>query len=183
MTVKICGYADRVSAAPGQTLKFMVNCELPSYRAEIVRLICGDSNPNGPGVKEVVVDAPVNQTYPGRRQAIESGSYVSIESHPLLESAESLSLQAMIWPTTPDKGVQVIMAKWRDADQSGIALVIGARRRARRDARRWPRRRRGRVDGQAAPRPRVVLRRRHLRRRHARPLDLSGAGDPLPARR
>jgi len=126
MTVKICGYTDRLSVPPGQAIRFMVNCELPSYRAEIVRLICGDSNPSGPGVKEVVVDTLVNQTYPGRAQAIESGSYIVVDSHPLLESAESTTFQAMIWPTTPDKGLQVIMAKWCEVDQSGIALVIGA---------------------------------------------------------
>jgi len=122
--VKISGYSDPLSAAPGETIRFMVNCELSEYRADIVRLVCGDANPAGPGVKESAIDTPVNRTYPGRAQAIESGSHVVIDAHPLMESLESLTLQAMIWPTTPDRGRQVIMARWRDRDQAGIALVI-----------------------------------------------------------
>ncbi len=125
--MRITGYCDKLSAAPGETIKFMVNCELSAYTAEVVRIICGDTNPQGPGVKEKVVKTPVNKTYKGRKQAIEAGSYVVIPSTPLLESLGSFSLQAMIWPTTPGKGRQVIMAKFRDRDKSGMALVISER--------------------------------------------------------
>ena len=67
----LCGYSDRLSAPPGQAIRFMVNCERPSYEAQIVRLICGDSNPIGPGVKEAPIDSAVNGAHPGRAQAIE----------------------------------------------------------------------------------------------------------------
>ena len=50
--LKITGYSDRVSARPGETIKFMVNCELGNYRTDIVKLICGDSSPDGPDFKE-----------------------------------------------------------------------------------------------------------------------------------
>ncbi len=36
--------------------------EAPRYRADIVRLIHGDANPKGPGIKETVVDAPSSST-------------------------------------------------------------------------------------------------------------------------
>jgi hypothetical protein len=64
--MKITGYGDKLSAAPGETIKFMVNCELPAYTVEVVRIICGDTNPAGPGVKEKVVKTPVTKTYKGR---------------------------------------------------------------------------------------------------------------------
>ena len=35
----VVGYADRMSVAPGETIRFMVSSQLPTYRAEIVRLI------------------------------------------------------------------------------------------------------------------------------------------------
>src|SRR5262245_44961356 len=111
MTLQISGYTDRLSAPPGQPIRFMVNCELPSYRAEVVRLICGDSNPAGPGVKEARVETAIDGTYPGRAQAIESGSYVEVPHGPHLVLGERFTLQAMIWPTTPAKGEQVIAAK------------------------------------------------------------------------
>ncbi len=45
--MKITGYSDRLSAAPGETIRFMAHCELPTYRADIVRVICGDTNRKG----------------------------------------------------------------------------------------------------------------------------------------
>ena len=44
----ITGYTDRISVRPGETIKFMVNCEHPTYQADIVRLICADDTPAGP---------------------------------------------------------------------------------------------------------------------------------------
>ena len=55
------GYADALSARPGETIRFMVSSELPEYRAQMVRLIHGDINPLGPGFKEELVDAAVNK--------------------------------------------------------------------------------------------------------------------------
>jgi len=50
--MKITAYANKVSAAPGETIDFMVNCEAKEFKADIVQLICGDMNPDGPGYKE-----------------------------------------------------------------------------------------------------------------------------------
>ena len=122
--MKITGYSDKLSAAPGETISFMVNCELPRYTVDIVRIICGDTNPAGPGAKEEVVKTPVNKTYKGRKQTIEAGSYVSIPHCPLLDTLDSFSFQAFIWPTTPEKGRQVIASKFRDRDKAGFAVVI-----------------------------------------------------------
>ena len=122
--MKITGYADKISARPGETLQFMVNCERPRYRADIVRLVCGDLNPEGPGIREHVVKTPANKSYKGRAQTIESGSYVLIANSPLLQDLQSFTVQAMLWPTTPDKGTQAIVSKWQDRRRSGFALVI-----------------------------------------------------------
>ena len=72
----ITGYADRLSVQPGEMIRFMVSAELPTYRADIVRLIHGDPNPKGPGFKEELVEAPVNKDYAGRHQDLPNGSYV-----------------------------------------------------------------------------------------------------------
>ena len=62
----IAGYANRVSAAPGETIDFMVSAEAATYRCDIVRIVCGDENPDGPGFKEKVVRTAANGTYKGR---------------------------------------------------------------------------------------------------------------------
>lgn len=51
---QVVGYADRLSVQASQTIRFMVSCELPQYRADIVRLIHGNANLAGPGLKEKV---------------------------------------------------------------------------------------------------------------------------------
>ena len=122
--IKITGYSDEISVRPGETIKFMVSSELPAYRAEIVRLICGDTNPDGPGYKEEPIKTPVNKRYKGRRQTLHPGSHAIVESCPLLEGVESFSVQAMIWPTTPMNGQQGLVTKWRERDKSGFGLVI-----------------------------------------------------------
>jgi N,N-dimethylformamidase len=122
--MQIVGYSDRLSVPPGERIHFMVSCEgADTYRADIVQLIHGDTNPAGPGFKERDVQTPVSKEYPARTQAIHSGSYVLV-AHDDAFSIPAVSLQAMIWPTTPAKGAQGLITKWSAADQGGYALVI-----------------------------------------------------------
>jgi N,N-dimethylformamidase len=126
VTLRIVGYADQMSVRPGDTLKVMISCEAgaASYRAQLVRLICGDDSPNGPGYKERPVEHPANGAYPGRRQRINAGSYVLVAANPVLQSLTSFTLQALIWPTTPERGAQTLLGRWDATQQAGYALAI-----------------------------------------------------------
>jgi N,N-dimethylformamidase len=122
--LKITGYSDRLYGRPGDTIEFKVNCEdAGEYDAEIVRIICGDTNPKGPGVKETVIETPANGRYKGRPQYIQAGSFVEVASAPALEKLESFSVEAFIWPTTPKKGEQALISKW-STDSRGFALIV-----------------------------------------------------------
>lgn len=119
----LTGYSDLLYCRPGETIAFKVNCPAaPEYRADIVQIICGDTNPDGPGVKEIVVETPANGVYPGRTQDIHAGSYVEVPNEPLLQAMSSFSLQAYVWPTTPDKGEQGLITKW--SGTTGFALIV-----------------------------------------------------------
>ena len=85
--MKIVGYTDRLSVAPGDTLRFLVSAAVPSYHAQIVRLIHGDPNPEGPGFKEERIATSIDGEYPGREQHFHSGSHVVVPPHPLLSAA------------------------------------------------------------------------------------------------
>ena len=64
--IDLLGYADRLAVRPGDTIAFKVSCEngATRYRADIVRLRCGDDRPDGTGFKEkVVADASGNGEY------------------------------------------------------------------------------------------------------------------------
>lgn len=122
--MKLTGYADRASARPGDTLRFMINCERPRYRADIVRLICGDAHPEGPGYKEKLVRTRVSREYPGRRQVIEAGSYAMVDDAPPLRELKSFSVQAWVWPTLPGRGLQMLCSRWNERSKAGFALVV-----------------------------------------------------------
>ena len=123
---RIVGYTDRISAAPGETVRFMVSCYgVARYRADIVRLISGDLHPDGAGFKEQVIETAAGGEYAGREQVIHGGSHGVIDDGAPFAALSSFTLQAMIWPTTPARGRQVLLGKWSERDQCGYALVIG----------------------------------------------------------
>ncbi len=122
--LRITGYSDQYSVCPGDRIRFYVNSENnEEYEAQMVRLIHGDTNPDGPGYKEEEIAASCNMNYPGRNQRIHGGSYVIIPQDDRL-NLKSFTLQAYIFPTTPDKGRQGILTKWVEERGSGYGLFI-----------------------------------------------------------
>ncbi|HZA91109.1 MAG TPA: LamG domain-containing protein [Gemmatimonadales bacterium] len=122
--MELVGYADRLSVAPGETIRFMVSCDRDMYRANLVRLIHGDENPSGPGFKERVVDSAVDGVYRGRAQLIFPGSCVIVSDSPVLGPLHELTLSTWIYPTLPGTGAQGIVTKWSAADGCGYGLMI-----------------------------------------------------------
>ena len=118
----IVGYADRFSVRAGDTIRFMVSCKLPSYQADIVRLIHGDLNPEGPGFKEKLVQNV--GTFSGQFQKLVIGSYAVVPDHALLRMKESFTLLAWISSTTPTKDSQGLLTKWSDSSGTGYGLVL-----------------------------------------------------------
>ncbi len=122
----IVGYADRLSAAPGDVVRFMVSTIAPRYEASIVRLIHGDTQQPGPGYKDEPTPSTVDGQYVGREQAIHIGSHVVVADTPALRLTGSLALHAWVYPTTPGGGAQGIITKWSAADDRGYGLMLDA---------------------------------------------------------
>ena len=123
--MKVLGYSDRISVAPGESIRFHVSCDGPkTFRADIVRVICGDENPAGPGYKEELVPSPANRRYPGRKQDTLAGSYGLVPHGPVLSGLSSFTVQAMVWPTTPLKGEQTLIALWSARENHGFRLML-----------------------------------------------------------
>ena len=55
---------------------------------------------------------------------INCGSYALIPDSPALAALESFTVLAWIWPTTPHKGEQGLIARWQDDPARGFALLI-----------------------------------------------------------
>lgn len=125
---RLLGYADPLSAAPGETVRFMVSAgHHEAYRADIVRLICADGSPGGPGHKEELVETLANGNYRGELQALRPGSYAEIPLTKRLDHADGITAQAFIWPTTPNKGRQGLVTRWADSTKAGFGLFIDDR--------------------------------------------------------
>lgn len=121
--LKILGYPDRYSVAPGETINFMVSLEEgDSFDASLVRVVCGDCNPDGPGLKFRPIAAPCNGRHRGGRQTIDAGSYMSAPSVPALLPG-AFTFFAMIWPTLPE-GEQTIAAQWDAKAGQGFRLAL-----------------------------------------------------------
>src|SRR5262245_21728764 len=124
----LTGYADRFSVAPGETIVFKVSSALGEpYHARLVRVISGDPNPAGPGIRDREVPAPFAGPHPSRVQEVPLGSYARVPDVPPLQGLGGCTGTALIWPTTPGKSHQGISGQ-RDPDSgAGWALSIGPR--------------------------------------------------------
>ena len=121
----LVGYCEPLSVAPGESVAFKVSCDAPgAYRADIVRLICGDTSSQGAGFKEVEVSTPVSGEYPGREQIARPGSCAQVAPFPALAQLTSFTAQAVIWPTAPGGDPQAILGTWSEARGAGFALLV-----------------------------------------------------------
>jgi N,N-dimethylformamidase len=108
--MKIVGYADHLSAAPGQTVQLMVSADAPSYTADLVRLIHGDTNPAGPGIRLEEIPSTLAGEYPGKPQPIRPGSYAHGSFREPLDTSAGITALMWIYPTTPVDAPQTLMA-------------------------------------------------------------------------
>ena len=129
--LRITGYSDKFSARPNDEVSFFVNSEFnEQYQVDIVRLIHGDTNPEGPGYKEELIHSNISDMYPGKKQDIHAGSYIFIPHNDLF-NLQSFTLCAYIYPTTPyvdvegvEVGTQAIITKWDDENETGYGIFI-----------------------------------------------------------
>ena len=121
--ISLLGYTDPLSVTAGDQLdvKVSVESEAPSYSAQLVRLYCGDDDPDGPGYRDVELDASVNGEYPARRQRTRCGSYVHV---PTGDETNSFTALVMVWATQLGAREQVLMGRWCAQSRRGFALLV-----------------------------------------------------------
>ena len=131
-TTRMLGYADRLSVAPGERLEIKLSCrDVERYRLDFVRIVCGDPDPRGPGLRLLPVESPVDGEYPGRFQPIDAGSYVRIDDTSGFPDGGSFAVGAFIWPTAPGGRRQTVLGWWSEPCAAGFALEIDERGRLR----------------------------------------------------
>jgi len=106
----LTGYADRWSVKQGAEIGFMVSSAGGrDFTVRFVRHLCADPNPAGPGYAEVAMPSPLDGLHSGAERAAHLGSFGHAAALPA-DLQGGVTLSATIWPTTPDKGVQGLVA-------------------------------------------------------------------------
>lgn len=122
---QILGYVDRWSVLPGETVVCRVSCEAcDSFDAELVRIIQGDTHPDGPGYREEPTSVALGGPFPARYQPIETGSFALVEDAAPFSALASFALVAALWPTTPGRGAQTIVARRDPKSGQGFELFV-----------------------------------------------------------
>lgn len=120
----LAGYAERLSARPGQTLRFHVaNATGLPVTAQVVRVLCADPNPAIGGVQTEPVDLPVTLLQAPGPQAVPKGSYAVVDTPGLLQGVQDLTLSITLQPTLALPRQQVLLACLDDAGR-GLALAL-----------------------------------------------------------
>ncbi len=122
--IPLIGYADRLSLRAGETINFKVSSQgSEPYQAKLVRVISGDPNPNGPGIKEKEITADFAGSYPSRTQDAVQGSHIRVPVNEALP--QSFTVVATIWPTRPKKENQGIVSRFDPTSNQGFTLALG----------------------------------------------------------
>jgi N,N-dimethylformamidase len=120
----ITGYLDRFSHRPGEEFSAFVSVrDGRRFRARLVRVLSGDPNPNGPGVRFEDLSHRFDQSFDGRRQAIHLGSYGVVHEAPARDTQAACTWTVLVRPGVI-AGEPVLLAE--ESANAKVALLIGA---------------------------------------------------------
>lgn len=124
--VPLVGYVDRLSGRPGERIAVKVSSQSKeNYRADFVRIIHADPNPEGPGLKLNPIPCGFAGEFASRHQALFPGSYAVIEAP--LAVAEGGAIRVRVQPglLTRAQPVLALDDTVLLASAEGAILMIG----------------------------------------------------------
>ena len=118
--VPLVGYLDRFSARPGERIAVKVSSSHAApFRADLVRIVCADPNPAGPGMQLEETSSPWAGEYPSQRQPIQLGSCGIIDLPGPLTLPDPCTVVVRVQPRLLDGRPQTVL------DIGGVALTVG----------------------------------------------------------
>lgn len=124
---KVFGYADKISVRPGDDISFYVHADgTRIVDAQLVRLIHGDSHPDGPGYREEEIAFEANGVWPVRKQFTQVGSFLTVaDPQRHLAMNGSFSLCTFVAPNSPGGGRrQCLLGRWDAFGNRGYGLWL-----------------------------------------------------------
>ncbi|MEL6373074.1 MAG: N,N-dimethylformamidase beta subunit family domain-containing protein [Pseudomonadota bacterium] len=124
-TPELLAYADKMSVRPGETIAFKLSATTQApITPRLVRIVCADPNPAGPGLIEHAVKADLPEAIAPRHQPFYPGSYAQVPLPADAQALESFTALATLWPTRIGHGPQTIMSWLDEAAGTGAALAL-----------------------------------------------------------
>jgi N,N-dimethylformamidase len=127
----VVGYSDQITVRPGEKISFHVSTYAPGdYKASLVRVINGDTLSGAGRFRVDPVSADFAKSYPGGEQKTWPGSYVTFDQaspSAITSSTRDFSVVALVKPTLPGKGPQIIASQWDQTKKTGWAIGIDER--------------------------------------------------------
>src|SRR6476469_1281885 len=109
--VPLIGYLDRCSARPGERIAVKVSSQFDRpYRADLVRIIHGDANPAGPGMKIEELPAAFAGEYSSRFQPVHSGSCGIVAAAAPIALPDRCTIAVRVQPWLLDGRPQTVLA-------------------------------------------------------------------------
>ena len=124
--IRLFGYSDPLSAQAGKPINFMISAEgTQAVSAEIVRLVHGDFNPQGPGFIEEPVVTDIPSELGVQRQYTQNGSFARVEdAKGCLAPETAFTIHTFFWPSMPTGSRQTLLGRWSVHDSTGYGLGI-----------------------------------------------------------
>jgi N,N-dimethylformamidase len=118
----ITGYLDRFSHRPGEEFAAHVSLrDGGEYRVRMVRVISGDPNPAGPGLRFEDLSARFDQAFAGHRQPIRLGSYGEAPA-PKRDPRAACTWAVLLWHAEPQTAT--VLAEV--SGETTVALALSA---------------------------------------------------------
>src|SRR5690348_13676902 len=89
----------------------MVSSEAPRFAARLVRLIHGDPDPVGPGIKMQSVPSSFDGVNDGIKQSVPLGSYAHFPDAETFRTLPTFTVSLWVYPTALGRGPQAILSK------------------------------------------------------------------------
>jgi N,N-dimethylformamidase len=119
--VPLIGYVDRFSARPGERIEVKVSSQSSDpYRADLVKIIHGDANPAGPGIKLTEIPAAFAGEYTSRFQPVHLGSCGVVEMATPLALPDPCTLVMRVQPWLLDGRPQTV---WAIGDEATLSVA------------------------------------------------------------
>ena len=112
----IIGYCQPQEISANQVTELKLSSDsVKTCSVEIMRVVCADMDPNGPGQEFELQPWGTHENIKVSKQSINLGSHGIVESPPKFSINNHLSIEMFLWPTKVSKNDQIIF-NWGDLD-------------------------------------------------------------------